>query len=104
MPDAKDGTPYADWVRWSKKEGVGSLAAQHEFVVLYDAKGRSQRVRGSNVPGMLAKRLDGKQVFFGEDPTVTEPSPEPELSPEPEPVETGPKAKAPNVSKKMWRK
>jgi hypothetical protein len=103
MPDVKDGTPYKDWLRWAQsKDPTIRLSSEHEFVVLYDAKGVPQRVRGSNVPGMLAKRRDGEPVFFGENPldaheTVPLEGPEPEIA-------TGPQPKAPVVSKRMWRK
>ena len=70
MPDATDGTPYDIWVTQSKADDLTArMTAEYEMVTLYDRMGLPQRVRGSNVAGMLAKTGDDeKPVFFGSVP------------------------------------
>ena len=70
MNDASDGTTYADWLtQASAPDETARLTAEHIMVVLYDATGRPQRVRGSGIKGMLAKRdSDGNPVFLTEAP------------------------------------
>ena len=71
MPDATDGTTYSDWLAQSTAPDARSrLGSEYVMVVLYDAAARPQRVRGSAVKGMLAKRYadDDTPIFFAESP------------------------------------
>jgi hypothetical protein len=70
MVDATDGTTYEDWLsQATSPDSTARLGAEYAMVVLYDTAGRPQRVRGSSVKGMLAKRSpEGKAVFFAESP------------------------------------
>jgi len=65
MPEVSEATPYSDWItRFNSSDEVSRLSAQHEMVLLFDKKGRPQRVRGSNVAAQLAKKdSDGNAAF-----------------------------------------
>lgn len=60
--DVLDGTTYDDWLNYAKSENATERATGDRLmVVIYDADGRPQRVRGSNVKGQLAKGFTGKK-------------------------------------------
>jgi hypothetical protein len=68
MPEVTDGMTYADWkTEATSQDSTMRLGSEYAMVVLYDAAGRPQRVRGSAVASMLAKcGGDGLPVFFGQ--------------------------------------
>lgn len=74
MAEVTDGISYADWLQGAESgDWTTEATAAYQMVVLYDHEGRAQRVRGSSVPGMLAKtRQDANgntiAAFYGENP------------------------------------